>query len=169
MPLNLPATRFCNRRSAVTALAVAFACSGCAMAGFGGALQLNVTDEQIRPLTIEVEGGAPDARLIEIGTNGEVELGSGTARIERYVIHRATFGRGPAVGFFLCPKPCSDPLSAYLVAYSPDQLFNPDGALQLRFRIVSAGGTQELTRSINPEMLPDLWQSPTLVAGPPSR
>jgi hypothetical protein len=148
----------------VSALTVAS--TACAMAGFGGALQLNVTDEQIRPLIIEVQGGAPDARLIEIDSTGEVEIGSGTARIDRYVIHRTTFGRNLAVGYFLCPKPCADPLASYLVAYSPDQLFDPDGELELRFRIVSAGGTQEIARSISAEMLADLWQTPTIEVGP---
>ena len=105
-------------------------------------------------------------RLIELSGESEVELGNGTARIDRYALHRATFGRDLAVGFFLCPQPCTDPLGSYLVAYSPDQLFNPDGELVLRFRIVSASGTQEIARSISAEMLPELWQSPTITAGP---
>jgi hypothetical protein len=104
--------------------------------------------------------------LVEIDSAGEVDLGTGSARIDRYVLHRATFGRDVAVGYFLCPKPCSDPLSAYLVAYSPDRLFNPDGELELRFRIVATEGTEEIARSITAEMLPDLWESPTITAGP---
>lgn len=155
-------------RLALSAAVVTLASTACAMAGFGGALQLNVTDEQIRPLSIEIQGGAPDARLIEINSSGEVELGSGTARIDRYAIHRTTFGAELAVGYFLCSKPCSDPLSGYLVAYSPDQLFIPDGMLELRFRIVSAAGSQEVARSITAEMLLDLWQSPAIEIGPSS-
>ncbi len=150
----------------VAALALVVTTAGCAMAGFGGALQLNITDEQIRPLAIEVSGGSADARLLEIDNDVEVELGTGTARIERYVLHRATFGRDVAVGYFLCPKPCSDPLSSYLVAYSPDRLFNPAGELELRFRIVAADGSEEIMRSVTAEMLPDLWESPTITAGP---
>jgi len=141
--------------------------SACAMAGFGGgALRLNITDQQTRQLTIHVDAGAGDARVIEIGGDGEVELGSGAVQIDRYVLQRATFGRGAAVGFFLCPRPCADPLSSYLVAYSPDQLFASDGKLELQFRVVSSSGeTAIITRLINAEMLPDLWQDPRIAAG----
>jgi hypothetical protein len=145
---------------------VSMASSGCGMAGFGGALQLNITDRQTRQLTIEIEGGSADARVFQVNVDGEIELGIGSATIDRYVVHRATFGSGVAVGYFLCPKPCSDPLNNYLVAYSPDQIFNADGELELRFRILSDGGTSEdITRTINAEMLPTLWQNPRIAAG----
>ena len=139
--------------------------AACGMAGFGGSLQLNITDRQTRELLINVDGGAADAQLLEIAASGEIALGTGTARIDRYLLHRATFGNGAAVAYFLCPKPCTDPLSTYLVAYSPDQLFNPDGRLELRFRVVFEGGRfEEMTRLINAEMLPSLWRNPTIEA-----
>lgn len=139
--------------------------SACGMAGFGGSLQLNITDRQTRELIIDVDGGAAGAQLFELATSGDVALGTGTARIDRYLLHRATFGNGVAVAYFLCPKPCTDPLSTYLVAYSPDQLFNPDGRLELRFRVVFEGGrSEEMTRLINAEMLPALWRNPTIEA-----
>ena len=139
--------------------------SACGMAGLGGSLQLNITDRQTRELTINVDGGAAGAQLLEIAAAGDVVLGTGTARIDRYVLHRATFGSGVAVAYFLCPKPCTDPLRTYLVAYSPDQLFNPDGRLELRFRVVLEGGrSEEMTRLITAEMLPSLWQNPTIEA-----
>lgn len=145
-----------------TILATATACG---MAGFGGSLRLNITGRQTRELIINVDGGAADARLVEIVTAGEVELGNGTARIDRYVLHRATLGNGVSVAYFLCPKPCADPLSTYLVAYSPDQLFDPAGELELHFRVVFEGGrSEELTRLINAEMLPSLWRDPTIEA-----
>ena len=145
-----------------TVLATATACG---MAGLGGSLQLNITDRQTRELIINVDGGAADARLVEIVTAGEVELGNGTARIDRFVLHRATFGNGVSVAYFLCAKPCADPLSTYLVAYSPDQLFDPAGELELHFRVVFEGDrSEELTRLINAEMLPSLWRNPTIEA-----
>ena len=150
-------------RLSVLALLLA-ATAGCGMAGFGGALQLNITDKQSRELIIVVDGGA-GAQLLELDADREVDIGTGTARIERYVVQRATFGSGVAVGYFLCPKPCIDPLTSYVIAYSPDQLFNPDGQLELRFRVVSeSGSSEELTRLINAEMLPSLWQNPTIEA-----
>ena len=146
------------------------AAAGCGMAGFGGALTLNITDQQTRTLTIEVDGGSSDARLLEITSSGEIEIGTGSATIDRYVLQRATFGQGVAVGYFLCPKPCTDPLSSYLVAYSPDQIFNADGRLELRFRIASSdGSSQDLTRLVNGEMLPALWSEPRIAAGPSGR
>ena len=148
----------------VTALSMA--ASGCAMAGFGGALQLNITDRQTRQLTIEIDGGGADARIFEVGMEDEVELGTGSATIDRYLLHRAAFGSSVAVGYFLCPKPCNDPLNDYLAAYSPDQIFNADGGLELRFRILSDDGiSEDITRTINPEMLPALWQNPRIAAG----
>ncbi len=139
--------------------------SACGMAGFGASLQLNITDRQTRELIINVDGGAAGAQLLEIVVSGEVEIGTGTARIDRYLLHRATFGDGVAVAYFLCPKPCPDPLSTYLVAYSPDQLFNPDGRLELRFRVVFEDGrSEEMTRRVNAEMLPALWRNPTIEA-----
>jgi hypothetical protein len=123
--------------------------AGCGIAGFGGSLQLNITDRQTREPIINVDGGAAGAQLIEIVASAEVAIGTGTARIDRYVLHRTTFGNAIAVAYFLCPKPCADPLSTYLVAYSPDQLFKPDGRLELRFRIVFEDRrSEEMTRMI---------------------
>ncbi len=139
--------------------------SACGLAGFGGSLQLNITDSQARELIINVDGGAAGAQLLEIAAAGEVALGTGTARIDRYVLRRTTFGDGVSVAYFLCPKPCTDPLNTYLVAYSPDQLFNADGRLELRFRVVFEGGrSEEMTRLISAEMLPSLWRNPTIEA-----
>ncbi len=166
MPLN--SRRFAHRWGVPILLVVTLsvAASGCGMAGFGGALQLNITDRQTRQLTIEIDGGGDDGRVFEVDTDGEIELGTGKATIERYLLHRTAFGSSVAVGYFLCTRPCNDPLNDYLVAYSPDQIFTADGKLELRFRILSAGGTYEdITRTINPEMLPDLWQYPRLQAG----
>lgn len=144
----------------------AMAAAGCGIAGFGGALQLNITDRQTRQLTIEIDGGSADARVFEVGTEGEIELGTGSATIDRYLLHRATFGSSVAVGYFLCPTPCNDPLNDYLVAYSPDQIFNADGKLELRFRILSDDGiSEDITRTINAETLPALWQNPLIKAG----
>lgn len=140
--------------------------AGCSIAGFGGALQLNITDLQSRDLTIRVVGSTGDARLVEINNDAESEIGRGTAEIDRYVLQRATFGRGAAVGFFLCPKPCPAPLDAFLAAYSPDQLFAPTGELQLRFRIEPSDGvTAEISHTITAEMLPSLWQEPVVEVG----
>ncbi len=137
--------------------------TACGLAGFGGSLQLNITDRQTHELTITVDGGSPNARLFEVQANGEIELGTGSATITRYVLQRTTFGRGVSTGYFLCPKPCTDPLNTYLVAYSPDQLFRPDGQLELRFRVLSEDGSSEdLARTVNAEMLPALWDSPTI-------
>ncbi len=166
-------SRECGRRSRLPILALTvlwLTSAACSMAGFGGALQLNITDGQTRQLTIAIDGGSADARVFEIEAAGEVELGTGSATIERYLLHRATFGSGVALGYFLCPKPCSDPLSSYLVAYSPDQIFNATGTLELHLRVVSASGSsQELTRTISPEMLPSLWENPRIAAGPAQR
>ncbi len=138
------------------------AATACGIAGFGGSLQLNITDSQTRELIINVDGGAA-AQLIEIAVSGDVVIGTGTARIDRYILARTTFGNAGAVAYFLCPKPCTDPLNTYLVAYSPDQLFKPDGRLQLRFRVVFQDGrSEEMTRLINAEMLTSLWRNPTI-------
>ena len=41
-----------------------------------------------------------------------------------------------------------------------------DGKLELRFRILSDdGASEDITRIINPEMLPALWQNPRISAG----
>ena len=145
---------------------LSMAASGCGIAGFGGALQLNITNQQTRQLTIEIDGGSADARVFEVGTEGEIELGTGNATIDRYLLHRTTFGSSAAVGYFLCSEPCRDPLNDYLVAYSPDQIFNADGKLELRYRILSNGGiSEDIARTINPEMLPALWQNPRIEAG----
>ena len=147
-------------------LLVAGLAAGCGMAGFGGALQLNITDLQSRDLTIRVVGPASDTRLVEIDNDTDTEIGRGRAEIDRYVIQRATFGRGVAVGLFLCAKPCTAPLDAYLVAYSPDQLFAADGELQLRFRIEPTDGVvEEISRTISAEELPSLWQQPIVEIG----
>jgi len=140
--------------------------AGCAMAGFGGALQLNITSQESRVLAIEIDAGASDARIVEIGPAGEeTELGTGRASIDRYVLHRTRLGSSSATGFFVCVAPCTDPLSAYLVAYSPEQVFTADGELQLRFRITAAdGSSQDLTRTVTPEMLPALWETPRIEA-----
>ena len=140
--------------------------TACAIAGFGGSLELNVTDMQSRELTIRVRGTDAEARVAEIDANGANELGTGSVEINRYVLQRATFGSSSVVGLFLCSKPCPDPLSAYLVAYSPDQLFTADGELQLQFRIISGQGmAEEITRVITAEMLPNLWRNPTIETG----
>ena len=113
-----------------------------------------------------MRGGDAGARVIEIDANGESELGTGTVEINRYVVQRATFGSSSVVGLFLCSKPCPDPVSSYLVAYSPDQLFTAPGELQLQFRIISGEGmAEEITRVITAEMLPNLWQNPTIETG----
>lgn len=143
------------------------ASSACAMAGFGGALQLNVTDLQTRQVTILVDAGISDARIIELDPTGEVELGTGSVTIDRYVLHRTGFGSSGSIGYFLCPKPCADPLVGYVVAYSPEQVFTPSGQLELHFRIDSTGGgQQEIRRVIRADMLPGLWQSPRIEARP---
>ena len=143
--------------------------TACSIAGFGGSLQLNVTNMQSRELTIHVRGTDAEARVVEIDANGENELGTGSVEINRYVLQRATFGSSSVVGLFLCAKPCPNPLSSYVVAYSPDQLFTSDGELQLVFRIVSAQGmAEEFSRVITAEMLPNLWRNPTIETGPGS-
>jgi hypothetical protein len=141
------------------------ASAGCAMAGFGGSLELNITGQQTRAVVIAIDAGAADARVYEIDATGEIELGTGRATIERYVLQRASLGSDAAIGFFLCPKPCTDPLRSYVVAYSPEQVFTANGELQLHFRIVNAEGTaQEVTRTIRADMLPALWESPRIEA-----
>ncbi len=160
--------RFVHRWGAPILLVVTLSAAawGCGLAGFGGALQLNITDRQTRQLTIEIDGGSDDARVFEVRTESEIELATGSATIERYLLHRTAFGSSTAVGYFLCRRPCNDPLNDYLVAYSPDHIFTAEGKLELRFRILSAGGTSEdITHTINPEMLPALWQNPRLKAG----
>jgi hypothetical protein len=165
MPLSVRSWVPSNSLASVLLVVLVGAAAGCGMAGFGGSLQLNVTDQQTRTLTIEIDGGADDARVIEIDAQGEVELGTGKVTIDRYALHRTRFGSSDASAYFLCPKPCSDPLSNYLVAYSPEQVFRADGQIELRFRIESADGTsQELSRAINAEMLPALWQEPKIEA-----
>ena len=139
--------------------------AACGMAGFGGSLQLNITDQQTRQLGVRVDAGV-DGLVVELNASGDVELGSGSVEIDRYLLQRTSFGSSPATGYFLCAKPCTDPLSSYLVAFSPEHVFVASGQLELRFRIVSADGdTEEITRSINAEMLPDLWQRPTIELG----
>lgn len=137
---------------------------GCAMAGLGSGLELNVTDLQTRQLTIRVEVPA-GARILETRTGGEVELGTGSATIERYVLQRATFGRDLATGLFLCESQCTRPLETFLVASSADQLFAPSGELRLQFRIETANGSEELSRIVTPGMLEDLWSDPELQVG----
>ena len=141
--------------------------TACAIAGFGGSLQLNVTDMQSRELMIRVRATDAEAQVAEIDANGATDLGTGSVEINRYVLQRATFGSSSVVGLFLCSKPCPDPLSSYLVAYWPDQLFTADGELQLHFRITSGQGmAEEITRVITVEMLPSLWRNPTIETGP---
>ena len=150
------------RRGLALLLAVGFS-AGCSMAGFGGGLQLNITDLQSRDLRIRVAGPGSDARLLELDDDVETEIGQGSAEIDRYVLQRATFGDGVATGLFLCAKPCQRPLEAYLVAYSPDQLFAADGELRLRFRIEPTNGvSEEISRIVTAEMLPELWQRPVV-------
>jgi hypothetical protein len=136
------------------------------MAGFGGALQLNITSQETRVLVVEVDAGASDSQIVEIGPAGEeTNLGMGSASIDRYALHRTRLGNSSATGYFVCAAPCNDPLTAYLVAYSPEQVFTADGELELRFRITSADGTsQDLTRTVSPDMLPALWQTPRIEA-----
>jgi len=150
----------------VLALAVVVgAGAACGMAGFGGALQFNVTDQQTRQLTVRVNSGA-DGLVVELNASGDVELGSGSVEIDRYLLQRSTFGSSSAIGYFLCAKPCTDPLSQYIVAYSPEHVFVASGQLELKFRVVSAeGSSEEVTRTINAEMLPSLWQTPTIEMG----
>jgi len=163
MPLSSRSWALSNSLASLVLVVLVAATAGCGMAGFGGSLQLNVTDQQTRTLTIEVDTGADDARVIEIDAQGEVELGAGKVTIDRYVLHRTRFGSSNASAFFLCPKPCSDPLSNYLVAYSPEQVFRADGQIELRFRVELADGrSQELSRTINAEMLPALWLEPKI-------
>jgi hypothetical protein len=152
-------------------LAVAIALtSGCAIVGFGGSLKLNITDQQTRTLAIEVSAGDAESLIFEIDARGETEIGVGSVSIDRYVLQRTSFGSSSTTGYFLCPKPCTDPLSAYLVAYSPEQLFTSSGELELKFRVVRADGTdEEVTRTIAGEMLPALWQDPKIQAAASSR
>ena len=139
--------------------------AACGMAGFGGALELNVTDQQTRQLRVRVDSGT-DGLVVELHASGDVELGSGSVEIDRYLLQRSTFGSSRAIGYFLCAKPCTDPLSSYLVAFSPEHIFVASGQLELRFRVVSADGhSEEISRSINAEMLPDLWRTPTIELG----
>lgn len=164
MPLNYGTRSRPRRVGALLVVSSLVLLQACAMAGFGG-LRLNVTDRQTRQVVITVDAGSDDARVLEVNSTGEVEIGIGPTTIERYVLHRTGFGNTVATGYFLCPKPCTDPLAGYVVAYSPEQIFAPDGQLELRFRIVSAdGSTRELTRTVEPEMLPDLWQDPRIDA-----
>lgn len=144
--------------------------TACAMAGFGGSLQLNITGQETRAVVIAVDGGTAEARVYEIDATGEIELGTGQATIERYVLQRTRLGADAGIGYFLCAKPCTDPLRSYLVAYSPEQIFTADGQLELRFRIVdAAGGAQDVTRTISADMLPALWQTPRIEAGAGNR
>jgi len=134
---------------------------GCSMAGLGGGLELNVTDLQTRQLMIRVQ--APSgARIVETRTSGDVELGTGSAAIERYVLQRATFGRDIATGLFLCEGECTRPLETFLVAASSDNLFAPTGELRLQFRIETDDGPEELSRIVTPAMLEELWSDPEL-------
>lgn len=139
--------------------------AGCAMAGFGSSLELNITDLQTRRLTIRVQGPS-GARIVEARTDGEVELGTGSATIERYVLQRATFGRDVATGFFLCEAECTRPLETFLVASSTEQLFAPAGELRLQFRIETEDGPEEFSRIVTPGMLERLWNDPQLQVGP---
>lgn len=128
----------------------------CALAGFGSSLELNITDLQTRPLLVRVE--APSgARIVESRSSGDVELGTGSATIERYVLQRATFGRGVGTGLFLCETGCERPLDTFLVASSSEQLFAPVGELRLQFRMETEGGVEEVSRIVTPAMLEDLW------------
>ena len=147
---------------AVLALSVAAGCNG--MSAFGGSsLQLNITDVQSRDLLIRVSGPSADARLVEISSSTETVLGEGTFTVQRYVMQRVRFGQSRAEGLFLCAKPCSRPTEAFLVAYSPDQVFVAAGELRLRFRVEpSSGIAEELTHIISPEMLDDLWRQPLI-------
>jgi len=164
MPLDYGTRPKPRRVGALTIVCSLTLLNACAMAGFGG-LQLNVTDQQTRQVVISIDAGSDDARVVEIDATGEVDIGVGRTTIERYVLHRTGFGSAAATGFFLCPKPCADPLAGYVVAYSPERIFSPDGQLELHFRIVNPdGSSRELTRSVEPEMLPDLWQNPRIDA-----
>jgi len=148
-------------------LLVLAAMTGCAMAGLGGSMHLNITGDEARKLVVEIDAGASDARVLEVDVNGETELGVGRATLERYAMHRARLGTTTATGYFLCYDPCRDPVAEYVVAYSPEQVFTSDGELALTFRIVAAdGSSQELSRTITPEMLPALWQTPRIEARP---
>ena len=152
------------RRAALGVLV--WSTTACAMAGFGGALQLNITDQQVRPLAVEIDAGDAEATVYEIGAQGETELGAGpVATIDRYLLQRASFGNSATIGYFLCEKPCRDPLDAYLVAYSPEQVITSSGELELQFRIEAAdGASTQLTRTITGDMLPELWRDPKIVA-----
>jgi hypothetical protein len=147
---------------AVLALLVAAGCNG--LSAFGGSsLQLNITDVQSRDLQIRLSGPDADARLVELNSSGETVLGQGAVTIERYVLQRVRFGQSRVAGLFLCAKPCSRPTEAFLVAFSPDQLFTSDGELRLQFRVEpSSGIEEELTHIISPGMLPDLWRQPVI-------
>ncbi|MFQ5742062.1 MAG: hypothetical protein ACE5HV_00575 [Acidobacteriota bacterium] len=161
-----PQRRMSIRRRTICLVAcLAAACSGFSPLS-GGSLQLNTTDVQSRAISIHVRAGESSAQLLEIGAAQEVEVGQGTATIDRYLLQRVTFGQTLAAGLFLCKKPCTHPTADYLVAYSPDQLFAPDGELRLRFRVVHADGpSEEISRIINPEMLPQLWRQPLIEIG----
>ena len=154
---------------AILALLVASGCNG--LSAFGGSsLQLNITEVQSRDLQIRLSGTEAEARLVELTSSGETVVGEGTATINRYVLQQVRFGQGRAEGLFLCAKPCSRPTEAFLVAYSPDQLFVSDGELRLQFRIEpSSGIAEELTHIISPGMLPDLWQQPIIEIPPAGR
>jgi len=151
---------------AVLALLFAAGCNG--LSAFGGSsLQLNITDVQSRDLRIRLSGPDADARLVEITSSGETVLGEGTVTIERYVLQQVHFGQSRVGGLFLCAKPCRRPTEAFLVAYSPDQLFVSDGELRLQFRVEpSVGIAEELTHIISPGMLPDLWRQPVIEISP---
>jgi hypothetical protein len=150
---------------AVSGLLVAAGCSG--LSAFGGSsLQLNITDVQSRDLQIRLSGPDADANLVELNSSGESELGQGTVTIDRYVLQQVSFGQSRVGGLFLCAKPCSRPTEAFLVAFSPDQLFVAAGELRLQFRVEpSTGIAEELTHIISPGMLPDLWRQPVIEIG----
>ena len=147
---------------AVLALLVAAGCSGLTALG-GSSLQLNITDVQSRDLRIRLSSPVSGASLVEVASSGETVLGQGTFTIDRYVLQQVHFGQGRAEGLFLCAKPCSRPTEAFLVAYSPEQLFVSDGELRLQFRVEpSSGIVEELTHIISPGMLPELWRQPII-------
>lgn len=127
----------------------------------GGSLRLTVTDMQTRPLVVEVDAPA-GVRVVEVAPE-ESALGQGRVRLERYVLQRVTFGSGLATGLFLCSAPCPRPMDTYLVAFSPDQLFEADGELRLGFRLVDQEGAgEELVHIVAPAVLPALWERPLI-------
>lgn len=159
-PIGRPRVRWAV--AVVLGLSLA-ACSMGSFGGFGGGLNLNVTGVQSRVLAIEIAAGDADARIVRLDAGQEIELGQGTVTIDRYLIQQVTFGDRLATGLFLCEAPCENPVGAFIVAYSPDRLFESDGELQLRFRVVQPDdSSQEVSQNVGPQMLPSLWREPAI-------